>query len=110
MVWAILTNRHEIAYLAWTRVTNCIHGALFACYLYNLIGEHVGGEGGGEGRGGEGEGEGGRFEGLAVDILEKFRSFERAKGVLEWKWRILGEWNALKIARYVNNYSKIYFM
>ena len=37
---------------------------------------------------------------MAYDILEKFRSFERAKGVLEWKWRMLGEWNALKIARF----------
>ena len=96
MVWALLSRRTRIAYLAWTKTEMPIHTALLACLVSRAMQSH---EGGGAS---EFEEQRGQFENLAIEILGKYDSYEDVEPILKYRWDALCGWDAIKIARYVD--------
>lgn len=93
MVWALLSHRTKIAYLAWTKTEMPIHTALLACLLSRSMANY---EGGGSA---EIEDQRKQFETLAMEIMEKYEAYEEIEPILKYRWSGLCGWDAIKIAR-----------
>ncbi len=93
MVWALLSRRTKIAFLAWTKTEVPIHTALLACLLSRSMENQ-------EGCGADATEQRQQFETLAIEVMNKYETYEDIEPILKYQWDGLCGWDAIKIARY----------
>jgi hypothetical protein len=90
LVWAILSERVELAKAVWRQTVLPIHSALVASHIYSVLGDWFAGDE-------EYQNNYTWFELEGIKVLNEM-TYENAKPVLEWKWVELSETNALEIS------------
>jgi len=90
LVWAILSERVELAKAIWRQTSLPVHSALVACHIYSTLGNWFSGDE-------QYEENYAWFEEEAIKVLGEM-SYDAAKPVLEWKWTELSDTNALEIS------------